>query len=72
MALLAEPRPTANSMTMMGRPKITRKTRYMSDEGRAAVLAGDVGEAPDVAEADGAAGGDEDEPQTTAESLTFQ
>ena len=42
------------------------------EEGRAAVLAGDVGEAPDVAEADGAAGGDEDEPQTTAESLTFQ
>lgn len=25
-----EPRPTANSMTMMGSPKITRKMRYMT------------------------------------------
>ena len=39
------------------------------DEGRAAVFTGDVGEAPHVAQADGAAGRDEDEAETTGEVL---
>ena len=49
-------RPTANSMTMTGRPRMTRNTQVHEHEGRPAVLAGDVGEAPHVAQADGAAG----------------
>lgn len=55
-----------------GQAQDHQKDQVHDEEGRASVLAGDVGEAPDVAEAYGAASGDEDEPQTAAESLTFQ
>ena len=52
-----------------GKSQHHEEQQVHDEEGRAAVLAGDVGEAPDVAEADGAAGRDEDEAEAAGEVL---
>ena len=71
MGLACAARPTANSMTITGRPSTKKAEDVEQHKAAAAVLAAHPWEFPDIAAADGAPGGQHDKAKAAAKAFAF-